>query len=111
MSVVAAATPAYTHPSTKETRMNTLSRLLLLVIYGLAAASLMTTLPLSPGMVQAVQIGAAVLLGVHALELGLAWRHVRLYSGPLAVSMLLTLLFGLLHWKPLANAAQRRSKR
>ena len=34
------------------------------------------------------------------------FKHVRKYRGPLAVSVLLTLLFGLLHWKPLA---QRRN--
>ena len=32
------------------------------------------------------------------------FRHVRRYRGPLALSVLLTLLFGLLHWKPLADA-------
>lgn len=32
------------------------------------------------------------------------FKQVRLYHGPLAVSMLLTLLFGLLKWKPLADA-------
>jgi hypothetical protein len=35
------------------------------------------------------------------------FRHVRLYKGPVAVSILLTLLFGLLHWKPLADARAR----
>jgi hypothetical protein len=32
---------------------------------------------------------------------------VRLYKGPLAVSIILTLLFGFLHWKPLADARAR----
>jgi hypothetical protein len=50
---------------------------------------------------------AAVLLGLHALELLFMFRHVRLYKGPLAVSVVLTLLFGLLHWKPLADAQAR----
>jgi hypothetical protein len=35
------------------------------------------------------------------------FRHVRLYKGSLAVSIILTLLFGLLHWKPLADARAR----
>jgi len=48
---------------------------------------------------------ALILLAVHVAELLFAFKHVRLYPGPLAVSVLLTLLFGLLHWKPLANAA------
>lgn len=88
--------------------MNTIARLLLLAIYGLAAASLVTALPLSPGIVQAVRIVSVIAFGIHVLELGLAWRHIRSYTGPLAISMLLTLLFGLLHWMPLANAAKRR---
>ena len=46
---------------------------------------------------------AAVLLTLHVLELVFMFRHVRKYRGPLAVSVLLTLLFGLLHWKPLAD--------
>ena len=46
---------------------------------------------------------AAVLLTLHVLELIFMFRHVRKYHGPLLVSVLLTLLFGLLHWKPLAD--------
>ena len=49
---------------------------------------------------------SAVLLTLHVLELVFMFKHVRKYRGPLAVSVLLTLLFGLLHWKPLA---QRRN--
>jgi hypothetical protein len=45
------------------------------------------------------------LLAIHVAELLFVFKHVRLYTGPLAVSVLLTLLFGLLHWKPLADAA------
>jgi hypothetical protein len=41
------------------------------------------------------------------MELLFMFRHVRLYKGPLAVSVVLTLLFGLLHWKPLADAQAR----
>ncbi len=49
---------------------------------------------------------AAVLLTLHVLELILMFKHVRKYRGPLLVSVLLTLLFGLLHCKPLADAAK-----
>jgi len=49
---------------------------------------------------------ALILLGIHVVELLFVFKHVRLYPGPLAVSVLLTLLFGLLHWKPLADAAR-----
>jgi hypothetical protein len=48
---------------------------------------------------------ALILLAIHVAELLFVFKHVRLYAGPLAVSVLLTLLFGLLHWKPLADAA------
>ena len=50
---------------------------------------------------------ALVLLLIHALEVLFAFKHVRLYKGPLAISVVLTLLFGLLHWKPLARAAAK----
>lgn len=53
------------------------------------------------------QILAGSLLVVHALELIFVMKHVRRYPGALAVSVILTLLFGLLHWKPIAD--QRRA--
>ena len=49
---------------------------------------------------------ALILLGIHVVELLFVFKHVRLHPGPLAVSVLLTLVFGLLHWKPLADAAR-----
>lgn len=49
---------------------------------------------------------AGVLLAAHVLEVVFMFKHVRRYEGPLAVSVLLTLLFGLLHWKPLADRAR-----
>jgi hypothetical protein len=73
-----------------------------LAAYVLAMASLAGWLP--PGWFGRVQWVALVLLSLHALELVFMFRHVRLYRGPLALSVLLTLLFGLLHWKPLADA-------
>jgi uncharacterized protein YhhL (DUF1145 family) len=44
---------------------------------------------------------ACLLLGIHALELIVFFKRVRWYRGSLGVSMVLTLLFGLLHWKTL----------
>lgn len=44
---------------------------------------------------------ACLLLGIHAIELIVFFNRVRWYHGALGVSMVLTLLFGLLHWKPL----------
>ncbi len=54
-----------------------------------------------------VQVIALVLLAAHALEAVVAFRLVRRYPGPLVVSICLTLLFGLLHLKPLARQAGR----
>jgi hypothetical protein len=50
---------------------------------------------------------AAALLVIHAIEVPVFYKHIRLYRGPLVMSVLLTLLFGLLHWKPLADAKAR----
>ena len=47
------------------------------------------------------------MLGVHALECLLAFKSIKRYTGPLWVSLALSLLFGLLHWMPLARAARQ----
>ncbi|NMV42001.1 DUF1145 domain-containing protein [Ralstonia insidiosa] len=87
--------------------MFTLSgKLLLLAVYGVAAGSYLTALPLAPDAVHWVRIVAAVLLGVHVLEVLICFRQVALHKGPLFDSVLLTLLFGVLHWKPTADAAR-----
>lgn len=69
-----------------------------LAIYALALASLL--FPLS-GAETALQYAAIFLLGAHLLELLVMLKAVRRYPGSLAVSLLLTLLFGFLHWWPL----------
>ncbi|MES2362033.1 MAG: hypothetical protein V4646_09530 [Pseudomonadota bacterium] len=75
-----------------------------LAIYALAIAGLAGPAGLLPdGFAHTIRNIAAVMLIVHALELLLMFKHVRLYRGLLATSVLLTLLFGLLHWKPLAD--------
>ncbi len=43
------------------------------------------------------------MLVIHVIEMAVMFKHVKRYPGPLAVSMALTLLFGMLHWKPLAD--------
>ena len=71
------------------------------------AAALATTLGwMSSAFGSRMQFVALVLLGLHVLELGLAWKHLGRYAGPFGMSVLLTLLFGVLHWKPLADAAK-----
>ena len=73
-----------------------------LFIYALAVAGLVAEVPF--GVAPVARIAAMVLLAAHALEVAVAFRHVKLYKGPLAVSIVLTLLFGFLHWMPLARA-------
>jgi uncharacterized protein YhhL (DUF1145 family) len=51
-------------------------------------------------------VGAIVtiaLLGLHALELLYAFRFLHRYKGSMGMSVLLALLFGVLHWAPLAR--------
>ena len=72
-----------------------------LAAYALALAGLAGLL--GSDLSARMQNVAAVLLILHALEVVFMFKHVRKYRGPLLVSVLLTLLFGLLHWKPLAD--------
>jgi uncharacterized protein YhhL (DUF1145 family) len=76
-----------------------------LVIYTLAMAGLAGLLP--SGLASSMQTIALVMLVLHAVELLVMFRHVKRYPGALAFSMLLTMLFGLLHWKPLADASKK----
>ena len=85
--------------------MNALLKAACLAVYGLALAGLAGLLP--PGLAGTMQNIALLLLVIHALEVMVMFKHVRLYRGALAVSILLTLLFGLLHWKPLADDQKR----
>lgn len=77
-----------------------------LAVYALALAGFAGFL--DPGPAARVQMVAAALLTLHALEIVFMFRHVRKYRGALLVSMWLTLLFGLLHWKPLADRREHR---
>ena len=85
--------------------VNTVLKGLCLTIFALGLAALAGWLP-DNGSLNLPRV-AAILLAIHVLELTFAFAHVRRYRGPLAVSVLLTLLFGLLHWKPLADAERR----
>ncbi|MFN0164491.1 MAG: DUF1145 domain-containing protein [Burkholderiales bacterium] len=86
--------------------MNLFLRIVLLTVYLLAAASLVWPLPGAAGAW--LQRATLAILAIHAVELLLFFGHVRRYRGALAASILLTLLFGLFHWKPLADAERRR---
>jgi len=85
--------------------MNSLLKAACIAAYTLALARLLGLL--SPEAMPRVTWIAGGLLGIHTLELLFVFKHVRLYRGPLAASVVLTLLFGLLHWKPLADQAAR----
>ncbi len=73
----------------------------LLTLYAAALAGFAGLLP--AGLAGRLQHIALIVLAIHVIEMAVMFRHVKRYRGPLAVSMLLTLLFGLLHWKPLAD--------
>jgi uncharacterized protein YhhL (DUF1145 family) len=88
--------------------MNLLLKSVCLAVYLLALARLAGGLP--DAMFARLPLIAAVMLLVHVAEMALMFRHVRRYPGSLAASVGLTLLFGLLHWKPLADAHQRASR-
>ncbi len=76
----------------------------LLVVYALGIASHIVALPGQAGPI--VQTASLALLLIHALECLLAYRYINLYEGALAVSLMLSMLFGLLHWMPLARKAR-----
>lgn len=79
--------------------MNTALKGACLAIYLLAVVA--TTGVLAPALASALQIIALLLLAGHLVELAVAFDSVKRYPGPLIDSIGLTLLFGLLHWRPL----------
>jgi hypothetical protein len=58
---------------------------------------------LTESLAMAAQALVLLFLAAHLLELAFAFKHVRLYKGSLIVSVVLTLMFGLLHWMPLTR--------
>jgi uncharacterized protein YhhL (DUF1145 family) len=81
--------------------MNTALKGSLIAIYALACISLAWPLPFEAG--PWLQKISGILLAIHLLETVVMFKHVRKYQGPLATSILLSLLFGLLHWLPLSK--------
>jgi len=80
---------------------------LCVVLYAAAVARLAGWLP--DGVFPYAPWIAAVFLVFHAIEVPIFWRRVTKYRGPLAVSIALTLLFGLLHLTPLRGASADRA--
>ena len=88
--------------------MNTFFKAGCIVLYALALASLVWTFPNGAGPV--IQTLALAFLAVHVLEMLVAFKYIKTYAGPLWVSVVLALLFGLLHWMPLAKAQHKAAK-
>jgi uncharacterized protein YhhL (DUF1145 family) len=76
---------------------------LCVVLYAAALARLAGWLP--DGVFPYAPWIAAVFLVFHAIEVPIFWRRVTKYRGPLAVSIALTVLFGLLHLTQLRGAS------
>ena len=87
--------------------LNAVFKIGCLVVYAAALARLAGWLP--PAAFPYSTWIAAGLLAAHAIEAVVFIKYLRLYRGPLAVSVVLTLLFGLLHWKPLADEQVQRT--
>jgi hypothetical protein len=86
----------------------TVGKIIILAIYAGTLAGLAGLLSAdASGMLLKLTL---VMLAIHILEAVFCMRYLRLYRGSLAASILLTLLFGLLHWKPLADEAARTRK-
>lgn len=83
--------------------MAVISKAICLILYALGLASFLGMLPEGWRIIGPIAAGVLV---IHLIEIVVAFKHVRAYQGPLAVSMLLTLLFGFLHWKPIADRAK-----
>ena len=84
----------------------TLSKLGCMAIYVLA----LTSLAGWPGgsMASLVQIMAVLLLATHLLEALLLHKQLRKFPGSFTSNVGKTVLFGLLHWKPLLAAQARK---
>jgi hypothetical protein len=79
-------------------------RIGVIAFYAAAAASFFTAF--SPLVAAVLRYGTLALLVAHTAEVLLFFRWVRAYPGPLGLSILLTLLFGFVHWMPYKRAAE-----
>ncbi len=85
------------------------AKIVTLAFYVAALVSLFVTWP--PLLENILQIGTLILFAVHAIEVVVSFRWIKLYEGPLAVSILLTLLFGFMHWMPYKRRAEQGGAR
>jgi uncharacterized protein YhhL (DUF1145 family) len=83
--------------------VNTYLKATCLAVYLLAIVGVFGVLP--AGAASILQKVAVILLAAHVLEMLFAFNSIKRYPGPLIDSIALALLFGFLHWKPLAKVA------
>ena len=83
-------------------------KLACIALYASALAAMAGRLPTA--FSAPLEIFALVVLVVHALEVAFALAPIRRYRHGLALSLLLTLLFGVLHWLPLTQRARDRAQ-
>ncbi len=76
---------------------------LCLAIYGVAILAYFVAMP--AWLASGAQILAVIMLGFHVIETFFFWQYVKMWQGPLIASIALTLLFGILHWKPMQDDA------
>jgi hypothetical protein len=74
-----------------------------LALYAITFLSLLVNIP-GGGILQTL---VAIILIAHVVEVLAFQKQIRLHQGPLIDSIGLTLLFGFIHWKPLADKAAR----
>ncbi len=77
----------------------------LIALYVLAVLSLWVPLPWDSGPI--LQKISMVLIAIHAIETLVAFKYVKAYDGPLGKSVALSLLYGLLHWLPIARRMKK----
>ncbi len=81
--------------------MFTVLKAMCLAVYGLAIAANYIAMP--GWLASGAQTLAVIMIGLHVIETFFFWRYVKMWQGPLVVSVALTLLFGILHWKPMQD--------
>ena len=80
-------------------------KIAVLLLYGTALAAQAGLWTESAAVI--VRNVAVVILLAHLIETVVAFKYVRRYRGALAVGIVLSLLFGLLHILPLARQSSR----
>lgn len=94
----------------KECPVLTLLKLGCLAAYAGAVVAWAGLLPAAVDwLVGPLETIALAMLAIHAIELAVMFRHVRRYPGSLGASIVLAMLYGVLHWKPLTDRRARET--